>query len=366
MINQKLEPVCFHFSSDSGFKATSTTSTTSLSALSKEELIRVIYVTPKYAPKKQEHMKNIEQLLIRRLYRMPLGLALQACHGFYIQEYNFSQFLSQMFSVLDETFDDSSLSASEVTRLLLYVFIHGNAPGMLFHRVEEYLLKNLDEFHINDLAVICIGFFKGNSRISSQDLLDAIADKLLRELDCLEPLLLLDFFKMFRHASYIKISFYEQLADYLVRNNFVSQYKTINPVMHIAFTYASIPIRHTQLFECLFSCVEKLITPQRSGRTKDISKFVWACGTLQFRPKNYERRYGRLIECFETKSGDNRVYPESCAELLMGLAYLGIFPKGLLHRCLSPDTATKLLGEWTVHCSPMKYFSAVEQFDCHL
>ena len=334
--------------------------------MSDEDLIRIIYTTPKDAPRKAEQMKNIEQLLIRQLYRMPIGLALKACHGFYIQEHNFSQFLSQMFSVIDEMFDDLALSASEVTRLLFYVFIHGNAPGMLFHRVEDYLLKSLDEFHINDVGVICIGFFRGNSRISSQDLLDAVADKLLREMDSLEPFLLLDFLKMFRHASYIKISFYVQLADYLVRSNFVSRYKTINPVMHIAFTYASIPIRHTQLFECLFACVEKLVTLQRSVRTKDISKFVWACGTLQFRPENYEMRYGQLIECFEAKNSNNRVHPESCAELLMGLAYLGIFPKGLLHRCLSPDIATRLLGELTPHCCTMKYFSTVgwEQEQC--
>ena len=330
-------------------------STTSLSAMSMEDLIHIICTTPKDAPKKPEQMKDIERLLMKHLYRMPVGLALRACHGFYTQEHNFYPFLSQMFSAIDETFDDQSLSAGEVTQLLLYVFIHGNAPSMLFHRLEEYLLKNLDEFHINDLGVICIGFFRANSRLSSQDLLEAIADKLLREMDCLEPFLLLDFLKTFRHASFIKVSFYEELADYLIQSNFVSQYKTINPLMHVAFTYASIPIRHPQLFESLFSHLETLITQPRKVRTKDISKFVWACGTLQFRPENYDVRYEKLIKCFEAQGSDNRVYPHSCAELLMGLAYLGIFPKGLLHRCLSPDVATKLLGELLVYyCTSLR------------
>ena len=179
----------------------------------------------------------------------------------------------------------------------------------------------------------------------SSYLMDAIADRLLRDMNSLEPFMLVNFLKMFRQASYIKISFYQKLADYLVGSNFVSSLRAVNPIMHIAFTYASVSVRHTQLFETLLSWMEKLLTQQRKVRTKEISKFVWACGTLQFRPENYEERYGQLVKHFENVSENSGDYPESCAELLMGLAFLEIFPENLLHKCLSFDMASKLMGE---------------------
>ncbi|KAK7115336.1 FAST kinase domain-containing protein 5, mitochondrial-like [Littorina saxatilis] len=315
---------------------------TPLAEVSTTDLVCAIYTPPTDEVAKTAHLKDIEQLLVKRLYRMSLALMLQACHGFYIQGFTFRQFLSQMFGVIDEMFDELTPSPGEVSQLFLYIFIHGNAPAMLFHKVEEYLLTNLDKFHVNDLGVICVGFFRGNSRLSSQDLLDAIAKKLLRDLESLEPFLLLDFVKMFRHASYIKASFYEQLGDQLVQSKFLSNYNTINPIMHIAFTFASIPVNHTQLFEGLFSRAEKILTQQRNIRTKDISKFVWACGTLQFQPEGWETRYKQLMECFEARH-NSRNFPESLAELLMGLVYLAVFPERLLQECLSPEIANRLL-----------------------
>ncbi|XP_076465699.1 FAST kinase domain-containing protein 5, mitochondrial-like isoform X2 [Babylonia areolata] len=312
-----------------------------------EDLIHAIYSVPKDAANKTDQLTDIEKLLTKRLLKMTLEEALQACHGFYLQEHKFHKFLSHMLSVMDERFDDLCPSDSEVTRLLFYVFIQGSAPSMLLHKVEDYLLRNLDEFDINDLGVICVGFFRANTRLSSQDLLDALAKKLLTDMSSLELPLLLDFVRTFRHASYIKVSFYEQLADYLIDSKSISMYTTLNPIMHMAFTYASIPVQHTALFEHLFSHAEKLLSKQRFIRTKDISKFVWACGTLQFRPENYEKRYNRFVEVFEASIKDNREFPESIAEMLMGLVYLGIFPQGLLHRCFSYDVATRLLASGT-------------------
>ncbi|KAL8591246.1 hypothetical protein ACOMHN_017570 [Nucella lapillus] len=317
-------------------------SASKLSALSAQDLIQAIYTNPKETDKKV-HLENVENLLTKRLYDLTLHEALQACHGFYLHEHRFYRFLSHTLSIVDERFHDLTPSESEITRLLFYVFIQGSAPSMLLHKVEEYLLKNLDRFHINDLGIICIGFFRANSRLSSQDLLDAVAGKLLADLNSLEPFLLLDFVKTLRHASYIKVSFYEQLADHLVESNFMSKYTTLNPIMHIAFAYASIPVQHTALFEHLFSHAERLVSQRTYMRTKDVSKFVWACGTLQFRPDNHEQRYGQLVERFEANGKDNVDFPESMAEMLMGLVYLGLFRHGLIHNCLSPDVTSKLL-----------------------
>lgn len=241
-----------------------------------------------------EQRNIIENILIKRLYVTPISVMIQACIGFYQQRYN-SSYLSAVLSVIDEIFDHLSPTAVDVTFLLFFVFVHGDAPPFLFHSLEKYLLRNLDQFHINDLGIATLGFFCGNSRIVSHDLLDAVASRVLRDLQALEPLLLIDFMKTLRHASYIKVSFYEQLATDIVQTDFLSRYNSINPLMHIAFTYASLQVVHTKLFEHLFSLFENALTEMKNVRTKDISKFVWACGTLQFRPEDYEKRFLGLV-----------------------------------------------------------------------
>lgn len=306
-------------------------------------LVRAIQESPATAIPKEQQLTQITSLLIKRAYGTPLSLSLKACHSFFLQEHNMSQYLSVLFSVTDETFDDISISPTEVTQLFLYIFIHGSAPQMLFYKVQGYLAQHLDKFHINDLSIICGGFFRANTRMTSQDLLNALALKMLREIDSLEPFLLSNILKMFRHASYICVSFYQQLGDYLVESDYLSKFKSMNPVIHLAFTYASLTIQHEPLFEQLLAWIERTLSSQQKMiRSKDLSKFIWACGTLQFKPAGYPRRYQKLVEAFENSRG-SQIYPESLGELLVGLIYLEIFPVDLLSRCLSPVVSNQLM-----------------------
>jgi hypothetical protein len=319
-------------------------STANVESASAEDLVHMIHSMTENSAMKSERLAVIESLLTRQLYKMPPSLILQACHGLYLQDHNCSPFFSQTFSVLDDIFNRLAPKTDDVTMLMLFIFVHGSAPSMLFHNIEQHLLQHLDVFDINDLGVICAGFFRGNARMSSQDLIDKMAEKLLQEIDNVDAYLLLDFLKLFRHAGYIKLSFYNRLAEKLVQSDMLHMYKSVNPLMHIAFAYSSLSIKHTALFDALFTNIEKLVKIHKTVRTKDISKFVWACGTLQFMPENGHERYKLLINTFWSNKSDARNYPDSCAELLMGLAYLEIFPQDLINHCLSPEVVPNLIG----------------------
>ena len=113
--------------------------------------------------------------------------------------------------------------------------------------------------------------------------------------------------------------------------------------MHIAFTYASISARHDQRFKNLLARAEEIIPSQKNLRTKDISKFVWACGTLQFQPCGSLDGYQKLVIWFNERHKLEE-FPESLVELLVGLAYVGIFPSKLLAHCLSQRQIRKIMG----------------------
>ncbi|PVD19859.1 hypothetical protein C0Q70_20352 [Pomacea canaliculata] len=301
-----------------------------------DQLIRAIVKTQS----REKDLKSIEYQLIKQRYKMSLPVALDACHAFYKVQHAMPSYLPALFSVIEETFQSMQPSPEDITFLFLYVFLHGSAPEMLFHMVEEYLLKHLHHFHINDLGVISAGFFRANHRIMSQDLLEVMAHKLLMDFSFVDPYLLMTFMKVYRHASYVRISFYNKLADSLMKDNYLTHYNSTNSLMHIAFTYASIPIVHKELFEQLLCRFEALLNQKPNTRTKDLSKFVWACGTLQFKPHDYQQRFRRLANHFELSSVEQ--FPESLAELLFGLIYLEIFPEDLLSRCLSQDVINRL------------------------
>ena len=312
--------------------------------MSSLDLVQAISLIVASNQKKSKQLSLIEMLLVQHLYNLPVQLILQACHGLYMQNHNLRTFISHAFSVIDETFDDLCLSSSEVTCLFLYVFVQRTAPGSFFTKVQSFMERNLQNFHIDDLSIISLGFFRANARISSYKLLDAMAQKLLNEVETVNSYLLMNLMKVFRHANFRKSSFYSQLGDRMVSIEFAQKSDSVVPLMHIAFTFASIPVQHNDLFESILKQFENLHFDV-GLRTKEISKFVWACGVLQFYPSSHISRYSQLLDIFLKSDVHHKDFAGTCVEMMEGLAYLQIFPYDFLSKCLSADLVCQLLGK---------------------
>ncbi|ELK34513.1 FAST kinase domain-containing protein 5 [Myotis davidii] len=71
-------------------------------------------------------------------------------------------------------------------------------------------------------------------------------------------------------------------------------------------------------------------------RSKDVAKFLWSFGTLNYKPPNAEEFYSSLINEIHRKMPEFNQYPEHLLTCLLGLAFSEYFPIELINFALSP------------------------------
>lgn len=213
----------------------------------------------------------------------------------------------------------------------------------LMIELEEKISQCLSDLTLNQVAQICHLLFYGQYRFKSMTLVDSIGKKVLQEFDSLSPDYLPMMMKAFRYSNYIKVSFYKELGDKIVSNDLLNNFSNAGQVMHFAFTYASVRVTHQKLFNHLLKRVLKL---KKTPRIKDLSKLIWACGTLVTTDKEQLEMIDALVDTVRENITIEQVlrYPDNLVDFLVGLAYLNIYPVDLIEQFMGEDTIKLLMG----------------------
>ncbi|XP_067664837.1 FAST kinase domain-containing protein 5, mitochondrial-like [Haliotis asinina] len=278
-----------------------------------------------------------------RISDIGLDKSLEVADLYVSHNYMEVMFLPRLFDYALHA-DFSAYPPKTVVHLMYFVYFHGRAPSLLFKKVEDYLSNNLDLLHINDIGLICLGFFRGNVRILSYELLDRISQRLVGELEFVEKNMLINITKVLSHSSFFKFSFFQNFADKILTVSFIET--TINPsvLMHIASFYASASVYHKPLTQSLMSAFVRLCTRSDlkvKPRSKDIAQFVKALGMLYHEPVSEKTSYMKLVEAYK-RFEQERTYPESLADMMHGLSYLGILPTDMLDMLFHPTKVNLL------------------------
>ncbi|XP_046559955.1 FAST kinase domain-containing protein 5, mitochondrial-like [Haliotis rubra] len=288
---------------------------------------------------------GVEKGFSTRISDIGLDKSLQVADLYVSHNYMEVMFLPRLFDYALHA-DFSAYPPKTVVHLMYFVYFHGRAPSMLFKKVEDYLSNNLELLHINDIGLICLGFFRGNVRILSYELLDRISQRLVDQLEFVEKNMLINITKVLSHSSFFKFSFFQNFADKILTVSFIET--TINPsvLMHIASFYASASVYHKPLTQSLMSAFVRLCTHSDlkvKPRSKDIAQFVKAMGMLCHEPVSEKMTYMKLVEAYK-RFEEERTHPESLADMLHGLSYLGILPTDMLDMLFHPEKVNLLKG----------------------
>ena len=296
----------------------------------------------------------IRNILTKRIETNGLAFSLDVADILFMMEINCRRFVSALFDCVTVHFDSLEMTPDLLTRLMFYVFLHGSAPPRLYPKVEQFLNDHIHDFHIGDISVICLGFFRSIRRIESNLLLEKIAQKLLTDIEYVGQHGIVNILKSFRHSGYNDATFFENLAGCLINKRILENCSNLNLLMHITSSYAGLSIFHHDLLDItLKHFVNIVCKPGKSSmnqiRSKDLAKFVWAYGVFVFEPKKYRNLYLRLVSVYrERVSTEDLVYPESLADMLQGLMYLQIFPEDLIAKMFNKPTAVALRGTCVV------------------
>ncbi|XP_026547578.1 FAST kinase domain-containing protein 5, mitochondrial-like [Notechis scutatus] len=273
-------------------------------------------------------LKVLEAEFVRRVEDLSLDQQLLVADLWRCLNCRVPQYLGAMLNDVNVNWKDLSL-----TQLVQLAYIIGEGrtvPEELAKKLEASALKHLQALNLEEVGIICLGFFKSQSNMSEL-LLRKIGDKICGSLGDMSSFAIVNVLKMFRGVHLDHLDFLKELGQVIP-----PRIATLSMpgVMHIAFACSSLHYCDEDILDAIAATV-----PSKAAvcRTKDIAKLLWSFGTLNYQPPNGEEFYTSLLEQLESRLFEYNKFPEHLITSLIGLAFVERFPYDLLDYTLSPE-----------------------------
>lgn len=102
------------------------------------------------------------------------------------------------------------LPSHQLVQIMFYVNIK-RSPLVEMFEFETNLMKSIDELSLNEIAIMCMGFFKTQTKLKTPDLVANIFKRLIGEIDTVEDIpfvciikVILETFSMLKHQQILK------------------------------------------------------------------------------------------------------------------------------------------------------------------
>ncbi|KAL8206564.1 UNVERIFIED_CONTAM: hypothetical protein K2H54_010118 [Gekko kuhli] len=221
---------------------------------------------------------------------------------------------------------------------LIYIIGEGRrAPEDLMKRLDALVLKHLNALSLEEMGTVCLGFFKSSHGLSEHTM-RKIGDKVSARMAEMSDYALVNVLKMYRYTHIDHLEFLKQLG--VVVPPRIPAIGT-QGVMHIALACSALHYRNERILDAVASSV-----PSRAAycRSKDVAKFLWSFGCLNYEPPNAEEFYACLEKQLRAKLHEFQKFPAHLLTSLLALAFAERFPEDLIDCALSPKFL-KLIGD---------------------
>nr|XP_028600001.1 FAST kinase domain-containing protein 5, mitochondrial [Podarcis muralis] len=240
------------------------------------------------------------------------------------------QYLESMLSCVNVRWKELSLP-----HLVQLVYIIGEgrkAPEELMKKLDFLVLKHLDSLNLEEVGAICLGFFKSHNSLSEHTM-RKIGDKVSARMSDMSSFALVNVLKMYRYTHVIHLDFMNQLGNVVPP---MIPTIGIQGVMHITLACSALHYLDERMMNAVAASLPSRVSYCRS---KDIAKFLWSFGCLNYEPPNAEELYASLEEEMRAKMHEIQKFPEHFLTFLLALAFAERFPNDLIDYALGPEFA---------------------------
>ncbi|XP_054846559.1 FAST kinase domain-containing protein 5, mitochondrial-like isoform X1 [Eublepharis macularius] len=245
------------------------------------------------------------------------------------------QYLEIMLSYVSLHWQD--LSIPQLVQLVYIIGEGRKAPEDLMKNLDNLVLKYLNSLSLEEVGAICLGFFKSSHGLSEHTM-RKIGDKVSVHMAEMSNYALVNVLKMFRYTHVDHPAFLKQLGTVVP-----PRLPTIGAqgVMHITLACSALHYLDERIMNAVAYSMPSRATYCRS---KDVAKFLWSFGCLNYEPPNAEEFYACLEEQLRTKMHEFQKFPEHFLTSLLALAFAKRFPKDLIDRALGPKFIKLISG----------------------
>ncbi|XP_030046861.1 FAST kinase domain-containing protein 5, mitochondrial isoform X2 [Microcaecilia unicolor] len=282
------------------------------------------------------HVYEVE--FCRRVWDMNLNQLLLVADMWRVLGRSVPQYLEIFASFVNLHWKD--LTLPQLVQLTYVVGEGRKGPQELMLKLEPLLLRYLDLMNEEEIGAVCLGFFKSNNGLS-EHVMCKIGDKVSTKMEEISSFALVNVLKMFRYTHIAHLNFLKRLGEVVPQH--LPSIGT-QGIMHIALACAALHYLDERLMNAIAAVVPSRV---KYCRSKDIAKFLWAFGSLNYEPPNAGEFYSSLIEEICKRLHEFEKFPEHFLTSLLALAFAQQFPLDLIDLALSERFVQLAIGRST-------------------
>ncbi|XP_072262751.1 FAST kinase domain-containing protein 5, mitochondrial [Pyxicephalus adspersus] len=271
-------------------------------------------------------LQEYEKEFCLRVQHLSTNELLLVADTFRYMGFTFPKFHDLLCSCMQVRYLDFSLP--QVIQLIYIVGEMRHAPQELLEKIDALILRYLTSINLEEIGTVCLGFFKTGNGLS-RHLMQRIGDDIVKNVEQISDYALVNVLKMFRFTRVDHIPFLRTVGEDACKR--IPNMNALG-IMHIVLTFSSMHFLSENLMKTV-----ALAMPNRVSycRSKDIAKFLWSFGVLQYKPPNANVFYSAFINQIHERLKEFERYPEHFLTCLMGLAFCEQFPFDLIDIALS-------------------------------
>ncbi|XP_037049478.1 uncharacterized protein LOC119083781 [Bradysia coprophila] len=235
------------------------------------------------------------------------------------------------------------LPPHQLVQLMFYLSIRRVEILDMFE-IEINLGNSLDAFSLDEIAVLCMGFFKTQTKFKDQELVEKIFKRTIREIDTVDDLAFTCILKALRYS--LKNFHHALVLEMLnAADGQLARLSTLT-CLHVA-------LLGTHLHICHQSCIEQILhrfaDDVQAIRMKDLERISYVMGFFDFESESNiaNRLCQQFLAELKNRVDDIVRYPKCFALSLHYLSLKGYHDEEMISVALSPSFLSAAYGNQT-------------------
>ncbi|KAG4074790.1 hypothetical protein HA402_006429 [Bradysia odoriphaga] len=235
------------------------------------------------------------------------------------------------------------LPPHQLVQLTFYVSLR-RIQLLPMYEIESTFVNSLDSFSLDEIAVVCIGFFKTQATFEIPETVGKICKRLIHEIDTVDSIAISCILKALRRSSNIyQIALVREVLDAI--DGQLSRLSTL--------ACLQVAILGTNLHVCHQRCIEQILyrffIDVKSIRLKDFERTSYVIGFFDFESEsNIEKRLcQQFLKELKNRTDEILRYPKCFALCLHYLTLKGYHDEEMISLALSTPFLSAAYGKQT-------------------
>lgn len=313
----------------------------SVAQLDDNQLLKVLSALSLWPPTSATTTPNfvalwnaLDQTCTERINRWDMTrMFLVADHWYALKLSRISMYNVRMTKLLGRKV--SSMGPTQLVQYLFYANLSRKLePFIIKKDIEKRITEVLPQISIEEIGVIAMGFFKTQTFLKNEKLVEAIVKKTQENLECVSDASLCAILKLLRKS--IPVTQWKLLEDLL--DTLMPQLPRLNNMvlLQVALLGNDLLVYHPQVIDIIAS---RFAMDMSSLRLKDIERITFALMLYNCVPPSRPDIFALVAE--ELRKPERMMeinhYPKCFVSCVVYLVTLGFFPQDLISAALQPS-----------------------------